>query len=946
MRVRRAVAQALVAALAGSLLATLPAPLAAAEEVYYRPSDGVFHIEGHGWGHGHGLNQWGAEGAARTGVTATTILNHYYPGTAQTTQASRLIRVFIQDDDHTDLRVRAVSGLKVRDRATNAVYTLPSGPAQWRIVQTSGGQKVQQYTGSWTTWGTGGKTAWTGPMQFEGVTPIRVYFANGSAREYRGILRAVRTGTSTIDVVNVLNLEHYLYGVVPRESPASFKPEALKAQSVAARSYSTYKMDHAPSGAHYDICSTIQCQVYGGVRLFSGGTTYELEHANTTNAVNATKGVVRTYGGKAIFAEFSSSNGGWSTQGAFSYLSPRSDPWDKIASPHHHWTATLTAGQLEARFPSIGTFRRMRITKRDGNGEWGGRVKEVVVEGSSGSVTTTGGTIYAIETWPASSTGMRGTWFHIKPSLAASLVAKGSTPTLVRPPGASTGVLAVHLRNQGTVAWNASTVHLAVASPAGAADPLAGGSTRPGVFVRNISRSGATTVEPGEAARFEVRLSTGSVSPGTYSKSYRLRVGSGALFGPTVSWTVTVQAPVFTSGYHSIRGTVAPVGDAPPAVWRDGTVVIPRTGSTTAHVLIRNTGNLNWPLNSTVVLNTSNPRGRASQSAASSWQSSSVPSPVIGVDGVPGATAVKPGQVGIFPVKVFGNGHPAGLTFETFEVRWQGYAWVVGAKPTLKVVRYDPAVSRNAELVSQPATMTVLAYPGGRRTLRIRLRNIGGTPWPVNGGEVIATSNGRQDALRTSAWLEPTRATRLAVNVNRPAMTSVYPGETAEYRIPIDPTNKPAQTYGEFFRALDTSTGRRYGPAAGAYVTVKAATLAASIGRNTSGIAVPRAGTATYSVDLKNTGNTTWNVGREMRLTSSSSPSYHSSWLHSRRPTAIDRNVTRPGATVVYPGEVARFTFTIAGNGRAPGRYTETFGALWEGWRSTDLRIPIAYVIV
>ena len=945
MRAVRRCAQALVTGLIASVLAAVPLTQATAEEVHYRPANGVFQIEGHGWGHGHGMNQWGAEGAARSGVSATTILNHYYAGTSQTTQPGRLIRVFIQDDDHTDLRVRAVSGLKVRDRATNALYTLPAGPTQWRIVQTSAGQRVQSYNGAWAFWGSGGKSTWTGPMQFEGVTPIRVYFANGSAREYRGVLRAVKTGTSTIDVVNVLNLEQYLYGVVPRESPASFKPEALKAQSIAARSYSTYKMDHVPSTAHYDICSTIMCQVYGGVRLISGGTTFELEHASTTSAVNATKGVVRTYGGKAIFAEFSSSNGGWSTQGSFSYLSPKADPWDKIASPHHDWTATLSAAQIERKFPSIGTFRRLRVTRRDGNGEWGGRVKEVIVEGSNGSVTTTGGGIYSAHTWPASSTGLRGSWWHIKPAYAAGIVAKSATPTLVRPPGRSTGLLAVHVRNQGTVPWPASSVHMAVASPAGAADPLVKGSTRPGVFVKNLSRAGATTVEPGEAARFEFKLDAAGVPPGTYTKSYRVRVGSGAVFGPVVSWRVTVQAAVLTSGFHSIRGTVPVTGDEAPSVWRDGTVVIPRTGSTTAHVLIRNGGNVDWPLNGPVVLGTSNPRDRASMSAASTWKSSSVPGPVTAVEGVPGATVVKPGQVGIFPVRIYGNGHPAGLTPETFEVKYTGYGWVNGARPTLKVVRYDPAVSRAAQLVSQPSAMTLLAYPGDRRTMVVRLRNIGGSPWPVNGDEVIATSNGREDALRTSAWLHPTRATRLYANVNRPAMKAVHPGEIAEYRIPIDPTNKSAQTYGEFFRALDAKTGRRYGPTAGAYVTVKPATLAATIARNTSGITVPKGGTATYTVDLKNTGNTTWWVGHSVRLSSSSAASYHSSWLHSARPTALDRNLTRAGATTVRPGEVGRFTFTIAANGRGAGRYAETFGALWEGWRSTGLRIPITYVI-
>jgi hypothetical protein len=109
---------------------------------------------------------------------------------------------------------------------------------------------------------------------------------------------------------------------------------------------------------------------------------------------------------------------------------------------------------------------------------------------------------------------------------------------------------------------------------------------------------------------------------------------------------------------------------------------------------------------------------------------------------------------------------------------------------------------------------------------------------------------------------------------------------------------------------------------------------------------VPAGGLAAYTVYLKNTGNTTWTVNGSVRMSSPGpSPSYGTGWLSNIRPTAIDANVTRPGATTVRPGEVARFSFYVAANGRKPGTYTETFGAGWEAWRSTGLHIPITYVI-
>jgi SpoIID/LytB domain protein len=951
MRAARAVRGLLVAALAAVPLVVLPALPAAAEEVYGRPADGVFRFEGHGWGHGHGMNQWGAEGAARQGVPYTKILDAYYPGTLQQVLPARAIRVLIGEDDHTDLAVGWATGLAVKDLATGTRYALPTGYTRWRVVADSAGEHVQHYASGWAAWSTGGKSAWTGPLQFEGPTTIRLYFASGAARDYRGGLRAVRTGTTTINVVNALDLESYLYGVVPRESSSSFQAEALRAQAVAARSYSAYKVDHATSGSSYDICSTTSCQVYGGARyVSSGGTVTQLEATSTNAAVDATKGVTRTYGGKAIFAEFSSSNGGWSTTGSMPYLTANADPWDAIASPNHTWTGTVSAAQLEARYPAVGHLLRLRVTRRDGNGDWGGRVKDVVLEGTDSagqatSVTATGGGIYLANTWPASSTGLRGSWWRIVPSYGATVVAQSAAPSLVRPPGAAKADVTVTYKNTGTATWTTSGLHLAPAG--GGTDPMAGGTATAGTFAGNLSRAGATTVAPGEQAKFVVHLDASKVAAGTYAKSYVPQIGTAAPFGSAVTWSVPVADPVFTSALVGFAGTAAaPTDGTPPAVRSDGTVVLPRNGSTSLQVKVQNTGNVSWPVGGAVRLAGSDERYRESSSYGSEWTSKSQVGPVSKVDGVSGATVVKPGQVAVFPLTLHGNGLPAGLTEESFEAAWFGYAWLAGAKLKLHVVRIDPAVSRLAQAAAQSPALSVLAYPGDKRTVVVRLRNVGGAAWPVNGTEVAGTANptDRVDALRTGDWLSSTRATRLALNVTRPSATAVYPGDVAEYRVPIDPTDKAAATYGEWFRAVAGATP--YGPVVGMPVTVSAATLAASVTRNTRGIKVSRTGVATYVVELKNTGNTTWRVQSNLRLsTPTASPSATSTWITKTRPSAVTANVTRAGATTVAPGEVARFTFTIGGNGRAAGTYTETFGAGWEAWRSTGLKIPVSYVV-
>jgi peptidoglycan hydrolase-like amidase len=107
----RRTAAAVAVALLGSLLsAVVTATPALAEEVYERPANGVFAVEGHGWGHGHGMSQWGAQGAASKGIDADTITATYYPGTAKATIASRPIRVLLSADEGRDTQVHAAPG--------------------------------------------------------------------------------------------------------------------------------------------------------------------------------------------------------------------------------------------------------------------------------------------------------------------------------------------------------------------------------------------------------------------------------------------------------------------------------------------------------------------------------------------------------------------------------------------------------------------------------------------------------------------------------------------------------------------------------------------------------------------------------------------------------------------------------------------------------------------
>ncbi|MGW7684343.1 SpoIID/LytB domain-containing protein [Kribbella sp. NPDC054772] len=339
-------------------------------------------ISGRGFGHGRGLSQYGAQGAAIAGKSARQILDFYYPGTT-TGKATGNIRVRVSADTTDGVRVGAVSGLRVRSLATGKVYSLPRAANlnQWSIDPNGDhGTKLSSYdakTRKWTLYKT-----FTGMAQFEGAAVIGLVLPSGAVRRYRGALRAIDVSGSHLDTVNVLPLEYYLRGVVPREAVSSWRPAALQAQSVAARTYSVFHRARASRKA-YDLCDTTSCQVYGG---------YDAEKTSTNNAIAATAGQIRLYKGKPIIAEFSSSNGGATATGDAPYQVMKVDGWDaypKNGNPNTTWTVTRTAAEMQAVF-AVGSIRYVRVLKRTGVGPGGGRVLTVEAVGSKGKRVLTG----------------------------------------------------------------------------------------------------------------------------------------------------------------------------------------------------------------------------------------------------------------------------------------------------------------------------------------------------------------------------------------------------------------------------------------------------------------------------------------------------------------------------------------------------------------------------
>jgi len=342
---------------------------ASAYEVIWPGTAGSLTVSGHGYGHGHGLSQYGARGAALKGVTAAQILSFYYPGTTATTQASAQVRVQITANVGRPVIVSSRAGLLARDVVTGATRPLSTTYSHWRIGYSPTYGYVLQYlnAGRWNSLQTSSHQ-----MGFAGPSTNRLWFAPTATVNFAGVrssayreeLRAVANGSSMI-TVNAVTMDLYLRSVVPRESPASWPAAALQAQSVAARSYSSYqRLAHARN--LFDVYDTTRDQVYGGYATYStaaaGGVVQE--QATTNAAIAATANQIRTYAGKPIFAQFSSSNGGFSATGSQPYLRAAADPWEIYSgNPYQNWTATAAVSSLRS-LAGLRTLNRIYVNRQ------------------------------------------------------------------------------------------------------------------------------------------------------------------------------------------------------------------------------------------------------------------------------------------------------------------------------------------------------------------------------------------------------------------------------------------------------------------------------------------------------------------------------------------------------------------------------------------------------
>jgi stage II sporulation protein D len=158
--------------------------------------------------------------------------------------------------------------------------------------------------------------------------------------------------------------------------------EALKAQAVAARSYTLASLD--PSEP-YDVCASDACQVYRGMAV---------EHPRSDQAVRETEGIVISWQGSPAVAYYHADSGGQVASAAevwgrdLPYLRARGDV--AVASPHRGWTVRLDAarlaGALAAEGRAIGTPTTLTILARSASG----RAQEARLDGTAGRTVLAG----------------------------------------------------------------------------------------------------------------------------------------------------------------------------------------------------------------------------------------------------------------------------------------------------------------------------------------------------------------------------------------------------------------------------------------------------------------------------------------------------------------------------------------------------------------------------
>ncbi|HEX9379808.1 MAG TPA: SpoIID/LytB domain-containing protein [Gaiellaceae bacterium] len=279
-------------------------------------------VWGHGFGHGIGLSQWGAEGRSEAGQSFQEILSFYYPGATLGSTGDRSVRVLLSE----------ANGFRV---GSDAPFTATDADGR-RIEFEPGLVRV--------TSGRLGERLVSLPLRLSpGGAPLQL----GGTR-YRGTLTFTAADGGAVRAVNTLDLELYVRAVVSSECPGTFGQAALSAQAVASRSYALANLHPERD---FDLYPDDRSQNYHGMRR---------ELPGATAATLATRGSVLVYKGSVADTLFSASNGGVTNDGEDSwgptrlpFVASRPDPFDTNGPAAEWGPVRLTIQRIRDALPVV-----------------------------------------------------------------------------------------------------------------------------------------------------------------------------------------------------------------------------------------------------------------------------------------------------------------------------------------------------------------------------------------------------------------------------------------------------------------------------------------------------------------------------------------------------------------------------------------------------------------
>ncbi len=197
-----------------------------------------------------------------------------------------------------------------------------------------------------------------------------------NGKKYFGGVRINRQNNS-LTVINLAPVEEYLRGVVPEEMGAYFSAEALKAQAVAARSF-TLKNRGRHGAEGFDLCATSHCQFYGGV---------DSAQNLTDKIILETRGEIVTDGKRVVDTNFHTDSGGMTENVAdvWGSAAPHLLPAVELETKTQPWTVEVPAKDFAAKL-DIGELKAIKLSKLEigkaaADRSKSGRVKFALING-------------------------------------------------------------------------------------------------------------------------------------------------------------------------------------------------------------------------------------------------------------------------------------------------------------------------------------------------------------------------------------------------------------------------------------------------------------------------------------------------------------------------------------------------------------------------------------